>query len=102
MTVVFVSVFQDEALVVKSLLESAGLSPALLEEGFLDVGGLAIKTKCVDAAIGDDRGAGAADFVGPAVMGAADFELVGQLDRGRGDAVLRGTAPVEPAGGRGE
>lgn len=37
MVEVFVSVFQDEALVVKSLLESAGLSPEMIVDGMLDV-----------------------------------------------------------------
>lgn len=33
---VFASAFQDEALVVKSLLDSAGLESALMTEGILD------------------------------------------------------------------
>jgi hypothetical protein len=37
MVEVFTAVFQDEALVVKSLLESAGLSPEMLADGMLDV-----------------------------------------------------------------
>lgn len=37
MAIVFASTFQDEALVVKSLLESAGIGAELLAEGMLDV-----------------------------------------------------------------
>lgn len=37
MTIVFTSVFQEEALVVKSLLESAGIEAALFTEGMLDI-----------------------------------------------------------------
>lgn len=36
MVEVFASVFQDDAVVVKSLLESAGLSPELLVDGMSD------------------------------------------------------------------
>lgn len=36
MTEVFASVFQDDAVVVKSLLESAGLSPELIVDGMSD------------------------------------------------------------------
>lgn len=37
MVQIFTSVFQDEAIVVKSLLESAGLKPQVLVDGMLDV-----------------------------------------------------------------
>ena len=37
MVEVFVSVFQDEAIVVKSLLQSAGLDPEMIVDGMLDI-----------------------------------------------------------------
>ncbi len=67
MVQVFASVFQDEALVVKSLLESAGLAPQILVDGMLDVNPLfnvAIKgvRVCVADSEEEDARAIVADF----------------------------------------
>ena len=56
MVEVFVSVFQDEALVVKSLLESAGLSPEMIVDGMLDVNPLfSVDIKGVRICVSDEE-----------------------------------------------
>jgi hypothetical protein len=64
MVQVFASVFQNEALVVKSLLESAGLSPQMLVDGMLDVNPLFnVDIKGVRVCVPDDEGADAMAIV---------------------------------------
>jgi hypothetical protein len=73
---VFTSIFQDEAVVVKSLLESAGLSPELLSDGMLDVNPyFSLDIKGVRICVADDEAEDAAAIV-------ADFKTNrGSLDR---------------------
>jgi hypothetical protein len=67
MVEVFASIFQDEAVVVKSLLESAGLSPELIVDGMSDANPLfSIDIKgariCVTDEEAEDAAAIVADF----------------------------------------
>jgi hypothetical protein len=67
MVQVFASTFQDDAVVVKSLLESAGLAPEIFADGMLDVNPLfAVDIKgcrvCVPDEQSEDAKAIVADY----------------------------------------
>jgi hypothetical protein len=64
MVQVYASVFQDDALVVKSLLESAGLSPVILADGMMDINPLfSVDIKGVRVCVSDDEAEDAQSIV---------------------------------------
>ena len=64
MVQVFASVFQDEAIVVKSLLESAGLAPEMLVDGMFDINPLfSVDIKGVRVCVSDGEAEDAAAIV---------------------------------------
>ena len=77
MVEIFASTFQDDAIVVKSLLESAGLSAEILSDGMMDLNPLfAIDIKGCRVCVPDDQAEDAKAIV-------ADYEARrGSLDEG--------------------
>jgi hypothetical protein len=64
MVEVFASIFQDEAVVVKSLLESAGLAPELIVDGMSDANPLfSMDIKGARVCVADDEAEDAAAIV---------------------------------------